>query len=335
MGATQGKVISGEWHPPKPQFGASLAAVKQAERDQVSGSIPSLYNDANLMRSPDYWIYIFNISKQEFARYRPTDFPKIELKACAKDQKCRIVCRVPNIVNLKIPNLDTGQMTIVGIPGERFATDLVNPANLSNNMWNAFEDPNVTWLDGGSDDLSRRGVFWTTTVLCSGCRKQIAERFDGHLTRWIHQDGTEICDDAVPEATDEDMERARTRMEKHYQAMIDQADELAGNNQRSDIGKEAHIAADYFFKVSTSWHHTVIRPATCPNCGDQISSGIAYHISQSIGSLCIIDWKRAVMAGVKKREDVPAELRWWDDETIESVMPDQPHRGPGRPRKEI
>ena len=45
---------------------------------------------------------------------------------------------------------------------------------------------------------------------------------------------------------------------------------------------------------------------TCPNCGDVVKAGIAFHKS-SAGVLCIIDKKRADEAGVS--------------------------RGPGRPRK--
>ena len=78
--------------------------------------------------------------------------------------------------------------------------------------------------------------------------------------------------------------------------------------------------------MNASWHLRTAIQEACPNCGDQINPGIAYH-SSSVGGVCVLDWARTVKAGVKSRDDVPMEARWWEEES------EPEHRGPGRPRK--
>jgi hypothetical protein len=39
----------------------------------------------------------------------------------------------------------------------------------------------------------------------------------------------------------------------------------------------------------------------CPNCGERIKAGVAFH-KQEEGTLCILDWKRAVASGVRTRQ---------------------------------
>ena len=267
-------------------------------------------HDPNFNRKPDYWINVFNISSLSFVRHRPVDFPTIRIEACPKGQPWMLAVRVPNIVNYKWTSAETGQPSFSSIRGERFATDLINPANLGEQMWIEITDPMMDEMHGGSDDLSRRGVFWSRRQPFNHCAVC---------------DSDKICPDHdVPSA--EDLTRARTRMERHYRLLTQRADAMANDPKtRGDIGEEHHHAADYLH-INAAWHLRTQVQEGCPNCGEPVNPGIAYHMS-SMGP-CILDWKRAVSAGIKMKADVPEEHRWWTEEKVANGDPE--HRGKSR-----
>jgi hypothetical protein len=239
--------------------------------------ITDFRGDANLNREIEYFLYIFNIAPRKFAVCRPPSFPLMNFSACPAGQPWALVGRVPNIVNEKWIDADSGEIRTRGMMGERFATDLLNPANVGIDIWAEITDDQLKWVDGGTDDLTRRGMFWSRNE--------------------------------VPSA--QELANAKDRMQRHYKVMLQQADELAVDPKtRREIGMEHHLAAEYF-RAKSSWHIVAEIPVTCPNCGDSIREGIAYHMGP-LGP-CIIDWKRAVAAGVRKKEDVPEEARWWDE----------------------
>lgn len=288
----------------------------QLDRNQFLKVASIIGNDPNFNRKPDYYINVFNIAPVEHVRHRPVDFPTIKIDACPKGEPWALVVRVPNIVNYKWVNPDTGQPSFSSVAGERVATDLINPANLSNNMWQEVSNSDMDQMHGGGDDLSRRGVFWSIRQKSNGPCEQC--------------DGAQICPEHdVPNP--EDLRWAKARLERHYREVVQKAEDLARTGKMTEIGAEAHIAANYLH-VNSTWHiHTAVQEP-CPNCGDQINPGIAYHAS-SIGGICVLDWPRCVAAGVKKREDVPIELRWWDESDQPQADSDEGHKGPGRPKK--
>src|SRR5689334_2061501 len=239
------------------------------DQDQALKVATIISGNPNFNRQPDYWLYIFNIAPVEFVRHRPVDFPTIRIQACPKGQPYVMAVRVPNTINYKSIVAETGQPSFDSIVGERFCTDLVNPANLSNDMWRDIGNGDMDQMHGGGDDLSRRGVFWS--------RNQVP--------------------------TAEELGKAKARMERHYRECIQKADDLARAGKVAEIGAEAHIAADYLH-ISTSWHMQTSVNEPCPNCGENIKSGVAYHAS-TVGGICVLDWQRTIASGVKTKADVP------------------------------
>ena len=131
------------------------------DRNQNLACATIIGRDPNYNRKPDYWINLFNTQPVEHTRHRPLDFPTIKITACPKGQPWVLALRVGNIVNYKQPSTDTGEPVFSSITGERWATDLVNPANLGTNMWAGAYSSEVEQMHGGGDDLARRGVFWS------------------------------------------------------------------------------------------------------------------------------------------------------------------------------
>lgn len=250
---------------------------REFEMNQRDFRILDMTGDANLNRKPDYYIFVYSIVNRRFEIRRPPSFPLITIPACPKGEPWKKVAVFPNIVNEKWID-ENNQMRVNGIQGERFVMDLLNPLNLGVDMWKDVQDEQLTWMDaGGTDDMTRRGLFFS------------------------------IDDPPKPEH----LQRTKERMENHYRYLLKQADELASMNtaeaQRS-IGPEHHMAADYFHARS-KWHVIAELPSICENCGEQITDGVAYH-RNSMGMICVRDWKKAVAAGVKTKAEVPDELRW-------------------------
>lgn len=249
---------------------------KEQELNMLGVRFVDFNGDPNVTREPDYYLYIFNIAPRSFMIRRPPNFPCLTLAACPEGQSYALVGRVPNVVNEKWID-DNGQTQNRGILGERFATDLLNPSNLGIDIWAEITDDQMNWIDGGTDDMTRRGLFWSRN-----------ER-----------------------PTEDELRRAKAKMERHYRALLTQADKLHREGKMAEIGPEHHYAADYF-RVKSLWHTVAELPSECPNCGDEVKKGIAFHMT-TIGTVCVLDWKRAVQAGVKKKEDVPEDMRWWKE----------------------
>lgn len=248
------------------------------QRSTVAAAM-HLATDPDANRPPDYFVNIFSINPMEHVRYRPPDFPIIRLKACPKGKPYELVFRIPNVVRSKWQSPETGEILTKGDYGERWATDLLNPGNLSFDPWQNTEGTPMDQVFGGSEDLIRRGVFWTRS--------------------------------AEPSA--EDLQRARTRMERHFKAEVAKADQLARTPESmKDISAEMHVAAEYL-GISSAWHTVTVVPEPCPNCGEPVKRGVAYHASLT-GSVCVIDWQRTVEAGIKSKADVPESKRWWKEE---------------------
>ena len=251
--------------------------------------------DANVSRAPDYYLYVFNVAPRDFEVRRPPSFPFIKFGRCPKDLQeaatlninendlvivngqivARKVMTAPNIVNEKWIDSASGETRVRGIVGERFLMDAINPANLGVDMWKQGED---SWIDSGSDDLSRRGIFFT--------RNNPPEAFE--------------------------IAKTKERMEKHYRKLLLEADELWNDEKtRRLVGPEHHSAAEYFH-VRAKWHTVAELPTLCENCGEEVKAGAAFHLTAF--GVCVRDWQRTVAAGVKSKSDVPEEKRWWKDE---------------------
>ncbi len=102
--------------------------------------------------------------------------------------------------------------------------------------------------------------------------------------------------------TEEELLRAEKSRDDSYQALVDEAfQEQASNPQgfrtwlrsNPDIGMAMEALG-----IEADWHKRAEVRQSCPNCGDIIKAGIAFHKS-SAGVLCIIDKKRAAEAGVR------------------------------------
>lgn len=275
-GEVQARIVSG----------SQLAAEQTAARNRTENekNLPITFtnfsDDPNITRAPQYYIHVYNISPRAREVRRPPSFPLIRFAACPKGQPYIKAAEIPNIVNEKWVDAASGEIRNRGIIGERFAMDLLNPTNLGIDCWQEITDDAQSWIDaGGTDDLTRRGLFWT---------------LNDPPKQW-------------------ELDRAKERLEKHYRNMLLVADsywQSPDADQKRNIGREHHDAADYY-RVKNVWHTVAELPSLCPNCGENLPNpNVPYH-RNSLGERCVIDWKRTLESGVIKKSDVPESKRWW------------------------
>lgn len=101
---------------------------------------------------------------------------------------------------------------------------------------------------------------------------------------------------------------ARSRMERYFQQQVELGNQLHESGKTSEITPRMHVAASYF-KLQLPWHRRYEVPTTCPECGEEIKPGVSFH-RNSLSLICVLDWRRAVEAGVKALADVPESKRW-------------------------
>src|SRR5579863_1864742 len=122
--------------------------------------------------------------------------------------------------------------------------------------------------------------------------------------------------------TEAELLKAEAARDESYDELITEAFQEQATNPQTfrawlKANPDIHTAMT-MRGVTADWATKSEIKQSCPNCGDVIKAGIAFHKS-SAGVICILDPVRAAKAGVKAQQD--------DDE-------DEPRRGPGRPRKE-
>lgn len=136
------------------------------------------------------------------------------------------------------------------------------------------------------------------------------------------QEGTASADFGVfwsenETPTEEELLRAEKRRDKTFARLRQRADEMIGQRGNAALSQLTiyHRMAFEFVNEIREWNKRPVPMKECPNCATMIPQSAGFHFMNGI--CCVNDWKRAVDSGVKSRDDVPREARWW--------------QGPGRP----
>lgn len=228
-----------------------------------------------LTRKPEYHVYIHTVSKREF----PFDhllFPRQKLKACPDGERYATCMAIPEPVIQIAPDEANGGRRGYEESAWRCAIDILNPNNLGMDPY-AKLDPS-TFISANCD-LIKQGL-WPSM-------------------------------NKVPPA--EEIERAEKAREDYYRSLTEKATQLDSLNKRADLDEllssnpDVGVAMDAF-GLTAPWHRKPELRQACPNCGDQVRVGIAFHVTD--GRDCILDWKKAYEAGRVKKDDVPPGKRW-------------------------
>lgn len=227
-------------------------------------------------RKPDFYVYLYNVSEQSFDVFRPPLFANVHIPGRKAKETYSIAARLPQPLLTPQGSVDSDELSTNLMDTRRVVMDMINPDNLSLDQDAVINNPTNV-----GNDLGKKGVFWSLNG--PGASKIDPSRFE--------------------EPTADEIKRAVSRMERHYNFLLEKARAVETSNPKELIEMltpEHHAAADYY-GVETSWHGKRSRPMDCPNCGDRIKAGVAFHKTEE-GTLCILDWKRAVASGVRTKQ---------------------------------
>jgi hypothetical protein len=243
--------------------------------------------DPDLTRKPEYFVYVYSVvdprpDGYHLIRNAPPLIHNLRIAELKAGERYTLVTTIPHPVNQAGVDPSNEQRVNWAHNGQRVAQDVVNPENITMNQ-DASMAADRSFAEG--NDFGKLGVFWSLNN----------------------------------PPTDEEVAKAIKRKETFYRRRLDQARALEASSPKDlalFLSPTDHIAVDYFARVyeseeQFSWHKVMRMPDKCPNCGESIKSGVAFHASAALGGMiCVIDWKRTVEAGVKKLKDVPESKRW-------------------------
>jgi hypothetical protein len=104
--------------------------------------------------------------------------------------------------------------------------------------------------------------------------------------------------------TDDELNAARTKLEKKYHLLYGEAEGLEMQAKRKEISNSMREAAQYLGK-NPPWFASTEIEEKCPGCGDSINSVVKVH-----GCGFVKDWKWAVDNGMRTLEQVPETKKW-------------------------
>lgn len=267
-------MISGMSIDESGNFNATSMQQTRAANQAITG--PD-YIDPGQFRKPDYFVYVYSVvdprpDNMKLRRAFPPLIPDLEI-AEAKGARYVLVTTIASPVNQPLMK-ENGERYIDAHDARRLAMDIVNPENLT-----LDQDRKTTGIGRAEgNDYGKLGVFWSLN--------------------------------SPPK--EEEITKAIARKEAFYRARLDQARVIQTSNPKAldeYITTTDHVAADYF-SLEFPWHQHLVKQDNCSNCGESIRPGAKFHQSAALGIVCVIDWRAAVNAGVKKLKDVPEEKRW-------------------------
>lgn len=270
-------------------------------------------------RTPDYHVYVFNISARSFDSFGKLTNRKIAgVREEDPDTVTEVDGAVGNLGNnrkyryftsfsqpmlIPDPDVDSSELRHREQDAVRYVVDLINPDNVTHSL-DTYIDPNRA--TAVNRDMSMQGIFFSL----SNPPKR------------------------------EDIEKAYARMEKYYTMLLEEASTLemtdkALLSEKLKGNPDFSFAAAYYGK-DTTWHRKQVRPVQCSNCGEDKPTGKKFHMT-SYGKFCVEPtveaWKAAVLSGMKTMDEVPEELRWREAKQEPVPAPTQPTEENTRPSR--
>ena len=219
-------------------------------------------------------IYVYNILDRDYVVEQPPKFPHFAIPRCPKGERFSFTILPAFSKDTFFESGNPNRTYYRVIDGRKDATSLLNPDAFPGTQWEsqlANWDSEQTAITGAGNNLNRWGVFWSETA--------------------PHEE----------EKLEEEIKLFRTYVGKTMNGLVKQAELLAAQGKLQEITPNMHFAMDYLGKTA-AWHMTMDHMVSCPNCGDLIKDGIAYH-RNSFGDKCIVDEARCIKLGILVRPE--------------------------------
>jgi hypothetical protein len=209
-----------------------------------------------------YVIYVYNILAgfEHPVINQPPDFSAFKIPVCPRGQKFSYTT-LPAFTKTKFNKPGTTEYYYTNRDGREAANSLLNPDAHPGNPWGAQLSESTAFGNNDMTGVNRNsfGVFWSLTK----------------------------PDDPKLE---EEIKLFRKRCDKTMRGLVDEGNTLNASNDRKAITPLMHFAMEYFH-LEAEWHRSHEHRVPCPNCGEPVREGIAYHKNE-FGDRCIIDRER-------------------------------------------
>ena len=134
---------------PNSGLGSSLSKINNVDWNFSTA-------DYMLSRPADFFVYLFNIAKQEYKISRLPVIKEMVIPARKEGEKYARVTKLPSPMKMPKGNIDSNEIDIVIMDGRRMAMDIINPDN-----WTLDQDAVLTHSDSVGQNIGRLGVFWS------------------------------------------------------------------------------------------------------------------------------------------------------------------------------
>ena len=252
--------------------GMNSAMTKSAMRGANQEAFNPVINGRSF-RPPLRMIYIYSVAKRAFTLRKPPLFPKLHLAGCEAGERWVRCTSFGDPILQPCPDQERGGTRIDDNDGWVEAIDMLNPGNFTMDPYAGSTNP----------------TFFTNTLTGTNL---IAEGLFPSLN---------------DTPTEEEIKRAENARDKHYQHLTKEAMRLyaLGAKQGNEFLQrfpDTHIAMDAL-GLEATWHQTNTVKQSCPNCGDSIKPGMAFHKSSVTDRLCVIDAMKAYKAKAITRDE--------------------------------
>lgn len=229
----------------------------RATQDQQNHGATSI-EAQDITKEAGYVIYVYNILDRGYTISQPPLFPGFIIPPCPKGQKF-VFTLLPAFVKEPYLKPGTTEFYYKNVDGRKCATSLLNPSAFPGTNWNSQVQK---WdsIDQQGNNLNAYGVWWSLT------KPDETAKLDKEIAIF--------------------KKRAMATMDE----LIRRGEELSAAGDLKNITPLMHFAMDYQGKQA-KWHMASEHMVSCPNCGEMIKEGLAYHRNE-FGEKCIIDPER-------------------------------------------
>jgi hypothetical protein len=254
---------------------ATLKKSHKLQAGDLGGDVESirLKTQDNVGMKPP--IFIYNICEMSHVRNQPPEFATFTVEPCPKGERFSVTA-FPGLVKERYCKPGTSDYYYSEVDGRKYATSLLNPDCFPGTDWQAQLIEGST----GNDDMTGMnmnayGVFWSELGPDD-------PKLDGVIKRF------------------------RARVDRTMDALVKEGNRLNATGNLGAITSNMHFAMDYF-GLTAAWHMSHKHKTECPNCGELVLEGLAYH-RNSMGDRCIIDRER-YEASVVSEDNAPRQTR--------------------------
>ncbi len=251
--------------------GMDSQLTKSAMRGANQESFNPVIN-GRAFRPPLRTIYIFSVAKRGFTLRKPPLFPKLELRGCEAGERYVRCTSFGDPILQPCPDQERGGTRIDDNDGWVEAMDMLTPGNFTMDLYAGSSNPSWYQNSNGTN-LAAEGVF------CS-----------------LNETPME-----------QELKKAEECRDKHYRYLTTEAKRLA-NVSKKQLDEflqrypDTHMAMSSL-KLKADWSSYSEVTEDCPNCGDPVKPGIAFHKSSITDSLCVIDAMKAYKAKAINRDE--------------------------------